>query len=100
MVMALVGVGGNLQTESAVKRGKVGQPVRLEKRIGLDVAVFNLIQWAATAGRVTEGSEVRCQKDIEAFRFELGLEGGGRFRKRRCGGSQGADGRLQQSWAV
>ena len=67
MVVALVGIGGDTQTEGAVKRGKVGQPVRLEERVGLDVAVFNLIQGAATAGRVTEGGEVRRQKDIRSF---------------------------------
>jgi hypothetical protein len=100
VVVAFVGLGGNFQTKGTIERREVGQAVWLEKWIGFDVAVFDLVQRTATTGSVAEGSEVRCQKSIEGFRLELGFESGGRFCESWGSGRQGADGGLKQSRAV
>ena len=44
VVLALAGILGDFQAEGAVERGEVGQAMRLEQRVGLDVAVFDFVQ--------------------------------------------------------
>jgi hypothetical protein len=58
VVVALAGVFGDFEAEGAIERGEVGQTMRLEERVGLEVAVFDFVEWTRAARGVAEGREV------------------------------------------
>lgn len=62
VILALAGVLGHLQTECTVECREVGEAMRLEERVGLDVAVFDFVEWAAAARGVAEGGKIGVEK--------------------------------------
>ena len=71
VVLALAGIGGDLQAEGAVESGEVGQAMRLEERVGLDVAVFDFVQGASAARGMAKGGEISRVERLERLRREL-----------------------------
>ena len=72
MILTFARIGGDFQTEGAVERGEVGQAMRLEQRVGLDVAVFDFVQRTGAARRVAEGGEIGVEEGVEG----VGSQGG------------------------
>jgi len=59
MIVPLAGVGGHLKPERAVKCGQVSETMRLEERIGFDIAILDLVQGTTPARGVAERRQVR-----------------------------------------
>jgi len=58
VVVPFAGFLGHLNPKSPIESRQVGQPMRLEQRVGFDIPVLNLIQRAAAARRMTESGQV------------------------------------------
>jgi hypothetical protein len=65
VILALTSILGHIKSERPVEGGEIGEAMRLEERIGFDVAVFDFIQRARATRGVTEGGEISVVERVE-----------------------------------
>src|SRR5262249_11137266 len=100
VVVALAGLFGNLQAKSTIKRRQISQPVRLKESIGLEIAIFDLIERTSAAGGMTKGGEVTSEERFKTFGAEIFAKRDGGFRERERSRIQSSDNRIQYVQAI
>ncbi len=70
VVLAFTGIRAHFEPKGAVERRQVREPVRLEKRVRLEFAIFNFVYWTPPAGGMAKGRQVSRQETLESGRVE------------------------------
>ena len=70
MIVAFASVFRYFQPERAIKRRQVSEAMRLEQRVGFDVAVINFIQGTRTTRRMAKSSQVGVAERVVATRVQ------------------------------
>ena len=66
MIVTLAGVIGDFESERTIEGSEVSEAVRLEERVGLEVAIFDLVQWTVAARGVAEDGKAGILERFES----------------------------------
>jgi len=77
VVESLAGVASQLEAEGGVERAEVGEAMRLEERVGVEVAILDLVERTVAAHGVAEARDARGGVVIEGFAEQRGVPVGG-----------------------
>jgi len=71
VILPLAGIGSNLKPKGMIEGGDVGEAVRLEKRVRLDIAIFDFVQWAGPSRGMSKCGQPGIEKRLKILPQKL-----------------------------